>query len=109
MTVPSDIERRKQLADRLRCLIIETCQIRDIRAEDIPEDVPIIIGPGPLQLDSLDALQITVALNREFGVDIDDPGTAARAFASLSHLVDFVERNATRGAGLNVVSESIPS
>jgi acyl carrier protein len=88
---------RQQLVDRLRQLIVETCQVRDVRPAEIPEDVPIISGPGPLQLDSLDALEIAVALNREYGVEIEEVSAATQAFSSLGHLAEFLQARAAVG------------
>ena len=73
-------------------LIIEGLQLEDITADEIDINAPLF-GDG-LGLDSIDALEIAVLLERKYGVKItsDDVGNKD-IFASISSLVDFVEKN----------------
>lgn len=50
---------------------------------DIGDELPLF-GPGGLGLDSVDALQIVVALDKEFGFKIRDPATARQVLQSVS-------------------------
>jgi len=73
-------------------LIIEGLQLEDITADEIDINAPLF-GDG-LGLDSIDALEIAVLLERKYGVKItsDDVGNKD-IFASISSLVDFVAKN----------------
>jgi acyl carrier protein len=84
------LEDKKELAQRLKNMIIENLQLEDVTPDDIKEDAPLF-GNG-LGLDSIDALELVVALEKEFGIVIPDEEMGKEAFASLGALVDFVTR-----------------
>lgn len=80
------------LLSEIKALIIEGLQLEDITADEIDINAPLF-GDG-LGLDSIDALEIAVLLERKYGVKItsDDVGNKD-IFASISSLVDFVAKN----------------
>jgi acyl carrier protein len=83
--------------DDLRALaqaIIEGLKLEDIRPEDIDPDAPLF-GKG-LGLDSIDALELALLVERRFQVRIGDAETGRTAFASLRALAAFI---AARRAG----------
>jgi len=80
----------EDLIFKLKELIIRACEIQDVRPEDVPTDVPFIGGPGPLKLDSLDAMEIAMELRYTFGVELKNASTAAQAMQSFDTLADFV-------------------
>ncbi|NLN38235.1 MAG: acyl carrier protein [Smithella sp.] len=81
---------REDLIFKLKELIIRACEIQDVRPEDVPTDIPFIGGPGPLKLDSLDAMEIAMELRYTFGVELKNASTAAQAMQSFDTLADFV-------------------
>jgi len=81
---------REDLIFKLKELIIRACKIQDVRPEDVPTDIPFIGGPGPLKLDSLDAMEIAMELRYTFGVELKNASTAAQAMQSFDTLADFV-------------------
>jgi len=60
---------------------------------DIGDDLPLF-GPGGLGLDSVDALQIVVALDKHFGLKIPDPATAKEVLQSVSTIASALNRRA---------------
>jgi acyl carrier protein len=72
-----------QLRSELKNLIVEECD-KNFAAEDISDDEPLM--GGDLDLDSLDALQICVAVGKRYGVRIEGGAQARRALASISTL-----------------------
>ncbi|PKN72641.1 MAG: acyl carrier protein [Deltaproteobacteria bacterium HGW-Deltaproteobacteria-10] len=84
------VSSRDELIFKLKEMIIKACEIRDIKPEDVPTDVPFINGPGPLKLDSLDAMEIAMELRYQFGVELKNASTAAKAMQSFDTLADFV-------------------
>ncbi len=73
-------------------LLVEVLNLEDMEAEDIdPEEQ--LFGEG-LGLDSIDALEISLAISKEYGVQIkaEDEGTR-EAFKTLRSLTAFVEKN----------------
>jgi acyl carrier protein len=80
------------LLSEITALIIEGLQLEDITVDEIEINAPLF-GDG-LGLDSIDALEIAVLLERKYGIKItsDDVGNKD-IFASISSLVDFVAKN----------------
>jgi acyl carrier protein len=76
---------------RLKLLIVETLHLEDIAPEDIPDDEPLI--GGGLSLDSVDALELVVRLEREFGLKIASSEESRRALASVSSLAAFIREH----------------
>jgi acyl carrier protein len=57
------------LRQEIKALIIESLMLEDVQAEDIADDMPLF-GDG-LGLDSIDALELAIAIERHFGVTIE--------------------------------------
>ena len=75
-------------------LIIEALVLEDISAAEIETDAPLFVEG--LGLDSIDALELALALEERYGVTIEeDPEKNQELFASVRSLADFVD--ATRG------------
>ncbi|PKN67433.1 MAG: acyl carrier protein [Deltaproteobacteria bacterium HGW-Deltaproteobacteria-12] len=85
-----NVASREDLILKLKAMIIKACEIQNVRPEDVPTDVPFINGPGPLKLDSLDAMEIAMELRYQFGVELKNASTAAKAMQSFDTLADFV-------------------
>lgn len=79
---------------RLKKLIIETLRLKDTRPEDIADDAPMI--GGGLELDSLDALEVVVVIEKTFGVKIDSSEDSKRALASINELAAFVREKSDK-------------
>lgn len=77
-------ESQLQLAER----IISGLNLEDITPSDIVPDAPLF-GAG-LGLDSIDALELAVVVERHYGVRIPNMDVGKRAFASLASLDDFI-------------------
>jgi acyl carrier protein len=78
------------LIARLKKLIVETLRLEDIAPGDIPDDEPLI--GGGLSLDSIDALELVVRLEKEFGIKIASSEEARLALASVSALAAYVRK-----------------
>jgi acyl carrier protein len=76
------------LRSELKRLIIEALDLRGRSELDIDDDAPLF-GDG-LKLDSLDALQLAVALEDRYGLEIPDGEEGRRIFASVSALATYV-------------------
>lgn len=80
---------------QLKNLIVETLRLEDIAPADIPDDEPLI--GGGLSLDSIDALELVVRLEKEFGVKIASSEESRAALASVSALAAYLRAHATPG------------
>ena len=79
---------KKSLKSELKSLLIDTLHLEDIGPDDIRDNAPLF-GEG-LGLDSVDALEIVVALERTYGVVVEDEEVGKNAFASIDVLADFI-------------------
>lgn len=76
----------------IKKLIVEALALEDVTAEEIETDAPLF-GEG-LGLDSIDALELAIALEEQYGVTIeDDPEKNEQLFASVRSLATFVASN----------------
>ena len=80
------------LKAKLKVLIVETLRLEDIAPADIPDDEPLI--GGGLSLDSIDALELVVKLEKEFGIKISSSEESRAALASVSALADYIRAHA---------------
>lgn len=80
-----------ELENEIRALIISALFLEDIKPEDIDPDEDLF-GDDGLALDSIDALELGVAVQREYGVKIDPEDPSVRDnFRSVRTLARFVE------------------
>jgi len=73
----------------LKKLIVAACN-RDTAPESIGDDDLLIGADSVLELDSLDVLQLNVAITQQFGKRIDDSKHARRVMKSVNTLADFL-------------------
>jgi acyl carrier protein len=77
------------LESDLKRLIVEALVLEDISPDEIESEAPLFVEG--LGLDSIDALELAMALEERFGVKIeDDPDENRRIFASVRSLAEFV-------------------
>jgi acyl carrier protein len=76
--------------DDIRKLLVDNCMLR-VPPETIQLETSLF-GPGSLGLDSIDALQLTVGIEKTYGVAIKDPATAREAFHSVQTLQQWLNR-----------------
>ena len=78
----------ESLIQELKTKIIEALHLDHVKPTDIREEEPLF-GTG-LGLDSIDALELVVMLERDYGIVIQERHVAEKAFASVRALGDFV-------------------
>ncbi len=83
-----DIQTVKQ---QIKAMIVANLMLSS-PAEAIGDDQPLF-GPDSLGLDSVDALQLVVALDRDFGLKIPDPDAAGQVLRSVNTMVAAVRQN----------------
>ena len=82
----------EDLREQIKALIVKELQLEDVSPEDIVSDAPIFgQDPEGLGLDSIDALELSIAINRTFGVAIQpDDANHQQVFSSVSALAEFI-------------------
>jgi acyl carrier protein len=81
----------KELIETLKNQIINQLCLEDLKPEDIDEKAPLF-GDG-LGLDSIDALELIVLLEREYGIKIDDPSEGKNIFSSIENMANYITIN----------------
>lgn len=71
-----------------------------IPAAEIRDDLPLF-GPGGLGLDSVDALQLVVALDKRYGLKIPDPDAAKRVLATVVSIAESVRTQRLKASDQN--------
>ena len=87
-------DKQIQLAEirtRLKQLLVTSLNLENVRPEDIKDDAPLF-NEG-LGLDSLDAVEIVVLLQRNFGLEVKDMEKGRKIFQSVNTLAEYVYEN----------------
>jgi acyl carrier protein len=84
------MEDTNTLKAQIKNLMVENLMLQ-VTAADIADDLPLF-GPGSLGLDSVDALQLVVALDKNFGLKIRDPEAAKQILHNVNTIVQAVQQ-----------------
>lgn len=76
------------LRDSIKEMMVENLMLK-VSKEEIADDLPLF-GPGGLGLDSIDALELVVSLEKQFGVSVPNSETARQALATVNSIHDYV-------------------
>ncbi|MDR1981288.1 MAG: phosphopantetheine-binding protein [Tannerellaceae bacterium] len=85
----------EQLKQELKDALIEALNLEDITREDIADEAPLF-GDEGLGLDSIDALEIILILERHYGIRIENPSEGKAIFYSINTLAGYIEANRKR-------------
>lgn len=80
-----------ELIRELKDEIIEALNLEEMTADDIDENEPLF-GEG-LGLDSIDALELIVLLEKKYGIKLADPAEGKRIFTNVAAIADYVSKN----------------
>ena len=84
----------ESLTEQLKVQIIEALNFEDLTPADIDTDAPLF-GEG-LGLDSIDALELIMLMDREYGIKLTDPKQGKAIFASVRTMADYIQANRTK-------------
>lgn len=79
----------RELMDEVKGKLIEELNLEEITPEDIDDEAPLF-GEEGLGLDSIDALEIILILEREYGIKIENPAEGKQIFYSVRTLTDYI-------------------
>jgi acyl carrier protein len=82
------MEDKSSLRQQIKTMMVENLMLQ-VAAAEIGDD-QLLFGPGSLGLDSVDALQLVVALDKNFGLKIPDPAAAKRILQSVNTIAEAV-------------------
>jgi acyl carrier protein len=84
------MEDANAVKEQIKTMMVENLMLQ-VSAAEIGDDQPLF-GPGSLGLDSVDALQLVVALDKSFGLKVADPAAAREILQSVNTMVGAVLR-----------------
>jgi len=87
-----DINPSPELKMEVKKLILEALDINDVRPEDIDDASSLFEPGGAVELDSVDALEVVMALQRRYGVRIDDQNLARFVIKSVDSIAEFIAK-----------------
>ncbi len=79
----------KVLIDELKQLVVTALRIEDFDPQEIKDEDPLF-GDEGLGLDSVDALELVVHIEQQYGIQIEDEEVGRKAFASINALAEFI-------------------
>jgi acyl carrier protein len=89
------MERDSDLETELKCVIVDTLMLEDVRPDEIDSEAPLF--HEGLGLDSIDSLDLAMTLEDRYGVRTEvDSAENRRHFASVRALTAFVAANRTK-------------
>ena len=80
-----------ELIEELKQHLIESLNLEDMTPADIDPDAPLF-GEG-LGLDSIDALEIILIIERNYGIKIDNTAATRPVFKSVRSIAEYIEKN----------------
>lgn len=85
----------EDLRPRIKEIIVKSLRL-EMPSAEIPDDIPLF-GEG-LGLDSIDALELVLEIERAFGVAVTDEHLGKRVLRSVNSIAEFIEANRPNGA-----------
>ncbi len=82
---------QEELIEQLKEQIIKALSLEDITPTDIDADAPLF-GEG-LGLDSIDAIELILLLEKEYSIKVEDPRQRREILASVRTMAKFIEDN----------------
>lgn len=79
------------LIEELKVKLIEQLKLEDIEPGDIDESEPLF-GDG-LGLDSIDALELIVLMERDYNIKISDPKEGKEVFSTITTMAEYIKAN----------------
>ena len=83
-----------ELKEELKSKIIEQLNLEDVSVEDIADD-DALFGDG-LGLDSIDALELIVMLDKDYGIRLSDPKEGRKIFESIQVMAEYIQEHRTK-------------
>ena len=84
----------EELILKLKKEIIDVLNLEDVTPDDIDNDAPLF-GEG-LGLDSIDALELIVLMEKKYGIKLSDPTQGKAIFKSINTMAEYIAAHRTK-------------
>ncbi|MDD2641757.1 MAG: phosphopantetheine-binding protein [Bacteroidales bacterium] len=84
----------EELILELKKQIIEALNLEEITPDDIDTNAPLFVEG--LGLDSIDALELIVLMEKNYGIKLTDPGKSKEIFKSVATMAEYIQANRTK-------------
>jgi acyl carrier protein len=84
------VEELTTLKTEIKELIINTLNVSNVRAEEVQDSVPLFSPENILDLDSIDAIELVMAIQEKYQVRIADQNVARNVLESIDSIADFI-------------------
>lgn len=81
-----------ELIEKLKAQLIEALNLEEITPEDIDPEAPLF-GDDGLGLDSIDALEIILLLDKDYGIKLKNPAEGKQVFYSVKNMADYIREH----------------
>ena len=81
-----------ELIEKLKAQLIDALNLEEITPEDIDPEAPLF-GEDGLGLDSIDALEIILLLDKDYGIKLKNPAEGKQVFYSVKTMADCIWAN----------------
>jgi len=81
----------ESLKEDLKKHIIEQLNLEDLQVSDIDDDAPLFSADG-VGLDSIDALELIVLMEKFYGIQVTNPDEGKEAFLTINTMADYIEK-----------------
>jgi len=82
------------LTEELKAKIIKVLNLEEMKPEDIKSDEPLF--EEGLGLDSIDALELIVMLEKDYGIKVKNPAEGKNIFLSVNSMAEYIRNNRTK-------------
>ena len=86
----------ENLKTEIKKLIVETLNLKDVNPDEIVSDKPLFGGDNSISLDSIDAIELIMAIQRTYAVRLDDQNLARNILYSVDTIADFILKEKTK-------------
>lgn len=83
-----------KLKAQLKEHILEALSLEEMKPEEIDDNAPLF-GEG-LGLDSIDALELIVLMEKQYGIKLSNPAEGKEVFKSINVMAEYIAKNRTR-------------
>ena len=83
------------LIAELKQKVVEVLNLEELSAEEINENTPLF-GADGLGLDYIDALELIVLLDKEYGIRLSDPKQGKEIFYSIATMAEYIQKHRTK-------------